>query len=53
MYEFIAVAIPIKKLHPRFRDEDGGDEAGKIVYRASTEGDSSVDPRWDALKKLK
>ena len=56
MYEFIAVAIPIKKLHPRFREEEkAGDESeGKIVYRGSTEdGDDTVDPRWEALKKLK
>jgi uncharacterized protein len=53
MYEFIAVAIPIKKLHPRFRNEEAGAEEGKIVYKASTEGESTTDPRWDALKKLK
>jgi len=58
MYEFIALAIPMKKLHPRFQDEeDGGDDAeGKLVYSSSsesTEDDSAVDPRWEALKNLK
>jgi uncharacterized protein len=54
MYEFIVVAIPIKKLHPRFRAEEAEIEGeGKIVYRASTENEPPVDPRWEALKKLK
>jgi uncharacterized protein len=58
MYEFIAVAIPIKRLHPRFRAEESAEsekegKEGKIVYRGSTDDDDSVDPRWEALKKLK
>jgi uncharacterized protein len=53
MYEFIAVAVPIKKLHPKFRSEEAGTEEGKIVYRASTGEEPSVDPRWEALRKLK
>lgn len=53
MYEFIAVAIPIKKLHPRFRDEEAGAEEGKIVYKASSDDEGTIDPRWEALKKLK
>jgi uncharacterized protein len=57
MYEFIALAMPIKKLHPKFRNEEaeGEGEEGRIVYSASTEKgkNGDVDPRWDALKKLK
>ncbi len=58
MYEFIALAVPMKKLHPRFQDEEesGDDAEGKLVYSSSsetTEDDSPVDPRWEALKKLK
>lgn len=54
MYEFIAVSIPIKRLHPRFRNEEDADEGdGKIVYRATTEDEEGIDPRWEALKKLK
>lgn len=58
MYEFIVLAVPMKKLHPRFQDEEesGDDAEGKLVYSSSsetTEDDSPVDPRWEALKKLK
>jgi uncharacterized protein len=48
LFEFIGLEVPIKKLHPRFRDteEDEG-----IVY---TSGEKrGLDPRWDVLKKLK
>jgi uncharacterized protein len=57
MYEFITLAIPIKKLHPRFKEEDDLLEEGKLVYTSasSSENDDTTgatDPRWDALKKL-
>jgi uncharacterized metal-binding protein YceD (DUF177 family) len=60
IYEFIALAIPIKKLHPRFDDEvDEDGSEGKIVYSSgeSSQSDSNtddeIDPRWNILKKLK
>ena len=61
IYEFIALAIPLKKLHPRFKDEEEQDEdlsTGKIVYSSEAEGDENNngnegDPRWNILKKLK
>jgi uncharacterized metal-binding protein YceD (DUF177 family) len=70
LYEFIALAIPLKKLHPRFQDQadDADDDSeGRIVYTSggSEEGenddsggengrdDQDIDPRWNALKKLK
>jgi len=59
IYEFIALAIPLKKLHPRFQDEaDEGDAEGKIVYSSSdepteTKNGEEIDPRWNILKKLK
>ena len=60
IYEFISLAIPLKKLHPRFQDEvdetDGTE--GKIVYSSETAEDKKdeeeqIDPRWNILKKLK
>ena len=55
MYEFIALEIPIKKLHPRFCDED--DDNDGLVYSSSNEEnndhETETDPRWEALKKLK
>lgn len=59
MYEFIALAVPIKKLHPRFREEnDMEDNAeGKIVYSSPADDkgndDEDIDPRWNKLKNLK
>ncbi len=55
IYEFIGLAIPMKKLHPKFQDEDDELE-GKMVYSSSTEEESDeeeIDPIWDKLKKLK
>ncbi|HLZ16807.1 MAG TPA: DUF177 domain-containing protein [Cyclobacteriaceae bacterium] len=54
IYEFIVLEIPIKKLHPRFKQEPDDDREGKIIYTSSTGGDEDVvDPRWEVLKKLK
>ena len=52
LYEFIALAIPMKKLHPRFEDESN-DEGG-IIYTSETgeEKKEEIDPRWEMLKKL-
>jgi uncharacterized protein len=59
LYEYIALALPMKRIHPKFQEqeEDDDDETeGKIIYTSQTEEDDSevkVDPRWEALKKLK
>lgn len=58
IYEFINLEIPMKKLHPRFRDEEDDEdekEEGKIVYKSDDDhkGDDEIDPRWEKLKKLK
>jgi len=54
MYEFIALEIPIKKLHPRFLQETDDEMEGKIIYSSSTEAEEEgIDPRWEKLKKLK
>jgi uncharacterized protein len=51
IYEFIALAIPMKKLHPRFENEQ--DEEGGIVYSSEPETKKEeIDPRWEMLKKL-
>lgn len=61
IFEFIALEVPMKKLHPRYRDEEAADDGseGKIIYSSKsskseddTDGDS-IDPRWEKLKKLK
>lgn len=55
IYEFINLAVPMKKLHPRYEDDS---EQPDIIYTSESAptGDAqneSVDPRWEALKKLK
>ena len=62
IFEFISLSLPMKRLHPRFRDEDEQDEEGNesnvtLIYSsgpATDENDdqSGTDPRWAALRKL-
>lgn len=62
IFEFISLSLPMKRLHPRFRDEDDEldtDESnGKLIYRSDPETEtdsddqSAIDPRWAALRKL-
>ena len=62
IFDLISVFIPIRKLHPRYSEEDMDSDDG--YYYSSTEivesndqssksEEDSVDPRWDALKQLK
>lgn len=56
MYEFISLAIPIKKLHPRFKKEEIGTNELELIYSTSTETKQAreeIDPMWEKLKKLK
>ena len=61
IFDFIGLALPMKKLHPRFREEESEEDdevEGKLVYRSSPEesaeeaGEPPIDPRWEALRKL-
>ncbi len=58
IYDFICVSLPMKKLHPRFREEDI-DEEGLLVYTSEKEEptnepkEQEIDPRWAALSKLR
>ena len=65
LFDYIGLAIPMKKLHPRFYEIDEDPEADSILIYSSkgagtedtddSDDDDSTpgDPRWDALKKLK
>jgi len=54
IYEFISLDIPMKKLHPKFKDEEENNGEGKIVYKSEANDDNAdIDPRWEKLKKLK
>lgn len=59
IFEFIATSLPMKKLHPRFREEeedDDEDSDGRVIYTSKTNdestGEAPIDPRWAALRKL-
>ncbi len=56
IYEFISLAVPLKKLHPRFAEIE--DEQPDLIYTSHEESEEeenkdTTDPRWEALKKLK
>lgn len=57
-FDFISLSVPMKRLHPRFRDENGEEE--KLIYsdenqtnEQESQNDQEIDPRWQALAKLK
>lgn len=61
LFDFIALQVPMKKLHPRYASEAEAIDGDIFIY--STEKElteeeikkqaDEVDPRWAALKKLK
>ncbi len=60
LFEFIGLETPMKKLHPRFQEEEESDEEGTMVYSSTFDNptteeqqEEDVDPRWAALKDLK
>lgn len=62
IFEFISLSLPMKRLHPRYRDEDdqdNDDQNGKLIYSSDTatnnddaDDQKDIDPRWAALRKL-
>lgn len=56
VYEFIGLAVPMKRLHPKFDQEEQSDDS-EIVYSSQDEeeenNEGSIDPRWSKLKNLK
>lgn len=56
LYEYVLLAIPLKKIHPRFQDEETEEETTLIYSTESEEKEQEekpIDPRWEKLKKLK
>ena len=53
IYEFIGVSIPMKKLHPKFNDEDEDDDFIYSSEDSDDDNNTTVDPRWKKLKDLK
>ena len=52
IFDFIGTSLPMKRLHPRFRDEAVEGE-GKIVWSSGSPEESETDPRWEKLKNIK
>lgn len=60
IYEFIGLAVPMKKLHPRFREEEQEDEDDILIYTTQseegtdeTEEDTEASKIWEKLKNLR
>lgn len=57
IYDFIALQVPMKKLHPKFRTEADASEEDLFLYSTEKEDQDKpsedIDPRWNALKNLK
>jgi uncharacterized metal-binding protein YceD (DUF177 family) len=64
IFDYMALSLPMKRLHPRFRTENDGDDdtEGVLVFSSGQEPEQddqpniekpAADPRWEALKKLK
>lgn len=53
LYELINLEVPMKKLHPKFQDEANDED--EMIFTSGLEkenNEDSVDPRWEALRKL-
>ena len=61
LFDFIALQVPMKKLHPRYVSEAEAMDGDIFIYTTQKElteeeikkQADEVDPRWAALKKLK
>jgi uncharacterized metal-binding protein YceD (DUF177 family) len=66
IFEFIGLSLPMKKLHPSLHNKPAEveTEEGILVYRSeesagadetenAPDEDTKIDPRWQALRKLK
>ncbi|MFT4738323.1 MAG: hypothetical protein ACI92W_002444 [Paraglaciecola sp.] len=53
LYEFISLEIPMKRVHPSLNNEDRPDLAYSTPIDEDDPEGESIDPRWEALKKLK
>lgn len=56
IYELINVNLPMKRLHPKFKDDTNDENEIKLVYSSPVDDtieEEPIDPRWEVLKKLK
>lgn len=60
IYEYLTLAVPMKKIHPDYQDEEDDEESEiALVYTSEDEetdekeDNEAIDPRWAALKNIK
>lgn len=62
IFDLIVLSLPMKRLHPDLRNEESDEEFETLVYSSGSESNrtpevespsETIDPRWEALKKLK
>lgn len=63
LLEFILLEVPMKKIHPKYRDEFDDDDESELLVVYTSEVDETeeeepnneeqIDPRWEKLKNLK
>ncbi|MEM6844511.1 MAG: DUF177 domain-containing protein [Bacteroidota bacterium] len=58
LYEFIGLALPMKRLHPSLAEQDDPWVEGEIVFSSKSEKKDRddaeyIDPRWQVLRNLK
>ena len=63
IFDLIVLSLPMKRIHPDLRKEEGDDEEFEaLVYSSESKSTEkpeiespteTIDPRWEALKKLK
>jgi len=53
IYEIISVALPMKRLHPRYKQSTETND--ELIYTSDSKESESeiIDPRWQVLKNLK
>lgn len=60
LFDYIALAVPMKKLHPRFQNEpdENPDADSTFIFSTRSQDDAddddeeNTDPRWNALRNL-
>jgi uncharacterized metal-binding protein YceD (DUF177 family) len=59
IFEYIALALPMKRLHPSLRSEQDNKDEIVLVFstdrtvEAEPQKNETIDPRWAALKSIK
>lgn len=63
LLEFILLEVPMKKIHPKYREEFDDDDESELLVVYTSEADETeeeepdneeqIDPRWEKLKNLK